>query len=70
MTIEVDGEEIEVMLDANLEQAGERRLVVEVDSLSGDLIEDNDTIEIRVDVVIVPSESCTSRDILDGSTGT
>ena len=54
MTIEVDGEEIEVMLDANLEQAGERRLVVEVDSLSGDLIEDNDTIEIRVDVVDRP----------------
>jgi len=53
-TVEVDGERIELMLDANLEEAGERRLAVEVDSLSGDIIDDNDSVEIIVDVVDRP----------------
>ena len=53
-TTEVDGGSLELMLDANLNQPGDRKLVIEVESPGGDLIEDNDLLELSVDVVDRP----------------
>jgi hypothetical protein len=53
-TIEIMDGRSEIMLNANLEEPGERRLVVELEATTGDLIGENDRRELIVEVIDRP----------------
>ena len=53
-TVDVESGFDEVMLSVNLEDSGERRLAVELESTLGDLIKENDRREVSVEVVDRP----------------
>jgi hypothetical protein len=53
-TVDPGGESSEVLLNANLEDPGNHRLVVEIQSISDDLLSENEKKEIEVEIVDRP----------------
>lgn len=53
-TIELDGDKSEVLLNANLDDPGVHKLVVEIQSITDDLLSENDRKEFEVEIVDRP----------------